>query len=141
MQCLARRQTLDRELSEQGQTERLWRTRQHAIGALLPAQPPSPESVAIRVRLPTGTVIQRSFLASDSVKLLFYFIFCSADCPRDFSVFSVCPRQEVLCRPQHPEWDSAVLCRLPRPEFADPPDFRCAALPTNITLYVVDNDA
>ncbi|XP_064597373.1 FAS-associated factor 2-like [Liolophura sinensis] len=95
----------------------------------IPAEPPSddPEAIRILLKLPSGTRLERRFRKSQSLKYLYYFVFCHAECPDDFHIVTNFPRKQLPCQP-----DDA------NPE---PPTFEEVGLGKSEMLFVQDNEA
>lgn len=68
----------------------------------IPDEPDSanPETVRILIKFPGGQRLERRFLKQDSLKSLFYFVFCHPDSPDEFEITTNFPRKVVPCRPE-----------------------------------------
>ena len=62
-------------------------------------QPEASDPLAIKlvVKLPTGTRIERVFLKSDHISLLYQFVFSHEECPHSFEIVKNFPRQVIDC--------------------------------------------
>ncbi|KAK3720481.1 hypothetical protein RRG08_058369 [Elysia crispata] len=95
----------------------------------LPPEPASshPESIRILLKIPSGSRIERRFLRNQSLKWLYYYVFCHKECPDDFQIVTNFPRRTLPCEPQDGE--------------ADPPSFEEVGLGPSEMLFVHDNEA
>jgi FAS-associated factor 2 len=57
----------------------------------------NPVSIKLVFKLPTGTRIERVFLKSDPVGLVYKFVFCHEECPHSFEIVKNFPRQAIEC--------------------------------------------
>ncbi|XP_064652010.1 FAS-associated factor 2-like [Lineus longissimus] len=95
----------------------------------IPEEPDSSnaESVRIVLKLPNGTRLDRRFLKTQSIKYLYYFVFCHDEAPDDFQIVSNFPRRVLPCEPSE--------------EVPDPPTFEQVGLLKQEMLFVHDNEA
>ncbi|XP_054712003.1 FAS-associated factor 2-like isoform X2 [Uloborus diversus] len=66
----------------------------------IPEEPPESDFKAIRlmIKLPNGTRLERRFNREQSMKFLYYFVFCHSESPDSFQIVSF-PRRTVPCEP------------------------------------------
>jgi hypothetical protein len=57
-----------------------------------------PDIVRILIKLPNGQRLERRFSKMDSLKSLFYYVFCHPDSPDEFDITTNFPRKVVPCR-------------------------------------------
>ncbi|BFZ11435.1 hypothetical protein BsWGS_14473 [Bradybaena similaris] len=89
--------------------------------------PEHPDCIRVLLKLPSGQRIERRFLRSQSIKWLYFYVFCHKDCPDDFQIVTNFPRRSLPCQPV--------------PGHTDPPSFRELGLGTSVFLFVHDNQA
>ncbi|CAG5127081.1 unnamed protein product, partial [Candidula unifasciata] len=99
------------------------------IERLLPPEPEAnhPDSIRIMLKIPSGCRIERRFLRSQSIKWLFYYVFCHKECPDDFQIVTNFPKRTLPCEPRDNE--------------TDPPTFEEIGLGRSEMLFVHDNQA
>ncbi|XP_015909048.1 FAS-associated factor 2 isoform X2 [Parasteatoda tepidariorum] len=87
-------------IEEQKRKEEIQR-RKIALLDEMPSEPPedNPHTVRLKIKLPTGTMLERRFEQDQSLKFLYYFVFCHAESPNSFQIVSNFPRRKVPCEP------------------------------------------
>jgi len=85
------------------------------------------ESVRILIKLPEGQRLERRFFKHQSLKYLYYYVFCHPDSPDEFDITTNFPRKVLDCRP--------------RENATDPPSFEQAGLGQSTMLFVNDLEA
>merc|ERR1719361_2866589 len=85
------------------------------------------ESVRILIKLPEGQRLERRFFKHQSLKYLYYYVFCHPDSPDEFDITTNFPRKVLDCRP--------------RENATDPPSFEQAGLGQPTMLFVNDLEA
>lgn len=93
------------------------------------------DRIRVSVKFPTGARLERKFVEADSLIKLYDFVMCQDDCPENFSLFNVLPRQILLsCNLLVENLEDAK----PVLKFAS---FTEAGLHRSATLIVQDNNA
>lgn len=69
----------------------------------------SEDAVRVLIKLPGGQRLERRFLASHSLKHIFYFVFCHPDSPDEFDIVSNYPKRRLPCQPTPGEPDPPSL--------------------------------
>lgn len=100
------------------------------LASEIPDEPPAnePQAVRIVIKLPEGQRLERRFHKSQSLKYLYYYVFCHPDSPDEFDITTNFPRKVLDCKP-------AV------PGDHDPPSFEEAGLGKSTMLFVNDLEA
>ena len=100
------------------------------LASEIPDEPPINEPTAVRivVKLPEGQRLERQFHKSQSLKYLYYYVFCHPDSPDEFDITTNFPRKVLDCKPA----ESADH---------DPPSFEEAGLGKSTMLFVNDLEA
>lgn len=95
----------------------------------IPPEPASshPDSIRLLLKIPSGSRIERRFLKTESLKWLYYYVFCHKECPDDFQIVTNFPRRTLPCEPQDGK--------------PDPPSFEEVGLGKSEMLFVHDNEA
>uniref|UniRef100_A0A915KMQ0 UBX domain-containing protein n=1 Tax=Romanomermis culicivorax TaxID=13658 RepID=A0A915KMQ0_ROMCU len=93
------------------------------------------EKIRVSVKFPSGARSERKFIETDSLNKLFDFVMCHEDCPENFSLFNVLPRQLLLSANLLIENSDEIK---PVLKFAS---FNEAGLHRSATLIVQDNNA
>ncbi|KAG8193802.1 hypothetical protein JTE90_029536 [Oedothorax gibbosus] len=95
----------------------------------IPEEPPVEHSNAIRlmIKLPAGTRLERRFRRDESLKFLYYFVFCHSESPDRFQVVTNFPRRIVPCEPTE--------------SVPEPPTFAGFGFGKSEMLFVQDMDA
>ncbi|XP_074656452.1 FAS-associated factor 2-like [Tubulanus polymorphus] len=121
----------NQEREEQRKKEEIARKKEEYKDKI-PAEPESdnPDLVHIVLKLPSGKRIERKFLKTQSIKYLYYFVYCHDDTPDDFQIVTNFPRKVLPCAPSGD--DDAD----PEPE-----TFQQIGLGRSEMLFVHDNDA
>jgi FAS-associated factor 2 len=92
-----------------------------------------PEAVRILIKLPEGQRLERRFLKHQSLKYLYYYVFCHPDSPDEFDITTNFPRKVLPCKP---------LENAAGGEDDDQPmSFEAAGLGKSTMLFVNDLDA
>ncbi|XP_067928516.1 FAS-associated factor 2-like [Watersipora subatra] len=86
----------------------------------------NPECVKILLKLPSSARIERRFLKTDSLKYLYYFVFCHEDAPDNFDIVTNFPRKILPCKPA---------------DDFEPPTFSQEGITRSEMLFVHDKDA
>merc|ERR1711997_531483 len=100
------------------------------LASEIPDEPPVNEPTAVRIviKLPEGQRLERRFHKSQSLKYLYYYVFCHPDSPDEFDITTNFPRKVLDCKPA----ESADH---------DPPSFEEAGLGKSTMLFVNDLEA
>ena len=100
------------------------------LASEIPDEPPINEPTAVRivVKLPEGQRLERQFHKSQSLKYLYYYVFCHPDSPDEFDITTNFPRKVLDCKPA----ESADH---------DPPSFEEVGLGKSTMLFVNDLEA
>jgi len=100
------------------------------LASEIPEEPPVNEPTAVRIiiKLPEGQRLERRFHKSQSLKYLYYYVFCHPDSPDEFDITTNFPRKVLDCKPA----ESADH---------DPPSFEEAGLGKSTMLFVNDLEA
>jgi len=85
------------------------------------------EAVRIVIKLPEGQRLERRFYKHQSLKYLYYYVFCHPDSPDEFDITTNFPRKVLNCKPSEQE--------------IDPPTFEEAGLGKSTMLFVTDLEA
>ncbi|KAK9885214.1 hypothetical protein WA026_010718 [Henosepilachna vigintioctopunctata] len=64
--------------------------------------PTDPEAIHVVFKLPCGLRLDRRFLKSHSLEVVFYFVFCHPKAPNTFEITTNFPKRILQCRPQFP---------------------------------------
>jgi FAS-associated factor 2 len=108
-------------------------------------EPNEPDSIRILIKLPNGTRLERRFLKTDSIKYLYYFVFCHDQSPLQFQIITNFPRKELPGQP--PTLDDLTCykqdekCEENLDQDRVPPNFNEIGLRTNEMLFVHDLEA
>ena len=86
-----------------------------------------PDSVRILIKLPEGQRLERRFIKQQSLKYLYYYVFCHPESPDEFDITTNFPRKVLDCKPKENE--------------PDPPSFEDAGLGQSTMLFVNDLEA
>ncbi|KAF6019851.1 Faf [Bugula neritina] len=94
----------------------------------IPEEPDAshPECIKILIKLPSSDRIERRYLVSDSLKYLYYFVFCHEEAPDNFDIVTNFPRKVLPCKPTA--------------DF-EPPTFKEHGIVRSEMLFVHDHDA
>ncbi|XP_041360810.1 FAS-associated factor 2-like [Gigantopelta aegis] len=103
--------------------------RKHDLMREIPDEPApdDPDAIRIMLKVPSGIRLERRFLKSQSLKYLYYYVFCHKECPDNFSVVSNYPRRTLECEPT----DSCP----------EPMTFEKAGLGKSEMLFIHDHEA
>ncbi len=97
-----RQEEAERQLIREEQ-DRRDRIRQMKIDLVteIPEEPACdhPEVLRILIKLPGGQRLERRFLKSQSMKYLYYFVFCHPDSPDEFDITTNFPKKVLRCKP------------------------------------------
>jgi len=63
----------------------------------------SPDVIKLLIKFPNGKKVERKFLKTNSIKSLFYFVFCHSDSPLKFTIKTSYPARELPCSTPTPE--------------------------------------
>ncbi|TRY63484.1 hypothetical protein TCAL_06854 [Tigriopus californicus] len=85
---------------EQERKERIQRMKIELVSEI-PEEPAKEDAEAVRVliKLPGGQRLERRFLKSDSLKCLYYYVFCHPDSPDEFDITTNFPKKVLKCKP------------------------------------------
>merc|ERR1712226_582644 len=88
--------------AEQNRKEKIARAKVD-FASFIPDEPDKSASDAIRIviKLPEGQRLERRFLKTDSMKYLYYYVFCHPESPDDFDITTNFPRKVLNCKPPH----------------------------------------
>ncbi|KAI8764604.1 FAS-associated factor 2-like isoform X1 [Biomphalaria glabrata] len=122
-----RRQRLAEEEKQRQYLQR--EQRKSEIQQQMPPEPDvsHPDSIRIMLKTPNGKRIERRFLRDQSIKWLYYYVFCHQDCPDDFQIKTSYPSKTLPCEPSD--------------HCSEPPTFADMGLGKSEMLYVFDNEA
>jgi len=100
------------------------------LASEIPDEPPinEPQAVRIVIKLPEGQRLERRFHKCQSLKYLYYYVFCHPDSPDEFDITTNFPRKVLECKPAEPGDH-------------DPPSFEEAGLGKSTMLFVNDLEA
>lgn len=100
------------------------------LASYIPEEPKAdePEAVRIVIKLPEGQRLERRFYKQQSLKYLYYYVFCHPDSPDEFDITTNFPRKVLNCKPTPDDQD-------------DPPSFQDAGLGKSTMLFVNDLEA
>lgn len=96
------------------------------LASEIPDEPSAdePEAVRIVIKLPEGQRLERRFFKHQSLKYLYYYVFCHPDSPDEFDITTNFPRKVLCCKPED-----------------NPPTFQEAGLGKSTMLFVNDLEA
>ena len=80
------------------------------------------------IKLPEGQRLERRFFKHQSLKYLYYYVFCHPDSPDEFDITTNFPRKVLDCKPT-------------TENASDPPSFEQAGLGQSTMLFVNDLEA
>ncbi len=129
----AKRRAEEEELArQQAEIERkqFIRNQKIELASLIPDEPKNDESeeaVRIVIKLPEGQRLERRFFKHQSLKYLYYYVFCHPDSPDEFDITTNFPRKVLQCKPVEGQ--------------DDPPSFQDVGLGKSTMLFVNDLDA
>ena len=111
---------------EQEKIERIRRLKVELVTEV-PEEPAAehPEAVRLLIKLPDGQRLERRFVKSQSLKALYYFVFCHPESPDEFDITTNFPRKVLKCKPEE----------------EDVGTFEEAGLGKSTSLFVVDLNA
>ncbi|GFT68579.1 FAS-associated factor 2 [Nephila pilipes] len=71
------------------------------LASQIPEEPPleHPNTIRLMIKLPAGTRLERRFRREESLKFLYYFVFCHPESPDCFQIVTNFPRRVVPCEP------------------------------------------
>ncbi|XP_035223428.1 FAS-associated factor 2-like isoform X2 [Stegodyphus dumicola] len=115
-------------LEEQRRKEEI-RRQKIELADQIPEEPAEdhPSTIRLMIKLPNGTRLVRRFSRDDSLKFLYYFVFCHDESPDSFQIVTNFPRRVVPCEP-------TAQC-------PDPPTFAEFGLGKSEMLFVQDLEA
>jgi len=130
--------------AEQDRKEKIARAKIDCA-SLIPEEPDKSASDAIRIviKLPEGQRLERKFLKTESMKYLYYYVFCHPESPDDFDITTNFPRKVLKCKPPHLTRDLG-LCEMENPmpdDLEEPPTFEAAGIGQSTMLFVNDLEA
>lgn len=97
----------------------------------------SSDVIKLLIKLPNGKKIERKFLKSNSIKYLFYYVFCHSDSPLKFRIKTSYPARELPCLT--PNLETKYVQSTNGDE--EPPTFEEFGIKNSEVLYVHDEDA
>ncbi len=116
-------------LAEQARKERIAQLKIDLVSKIPDEpDPANPEAVRVLIKLPEGQRLERRFLKSQSLKCLYYYVFCHPESPDEFDITTNFPRKVLDCKPSE---DGGP----------DPPTFEAAGLGQSVMLFVNDLEA
>ncbi|KAK8780723.1 hypothetical protein V5799_017934 [Amblyomma americanum] len=118
----------ERALQEQQRREEIQRMKLELVDQI-PEEPPDsdPHSIHLVIKLPAGTRLERRFRRSQSIKYLYFYVFCHSDAPSSFEIITNFPRRTLPCEPTR--------------ECPEPPSFAELGLGKTETVFVHDLEA
>ena len=67
----------------------------------IPEEPSSSDDVIrVVIKLPEGQRLERRFKKCDSLKILYYYVFCHPESPDEFDITTNFPRKVLECKPE-----------------------------------------
>lgn len=118
----------NKDLEQQRHLESIKR-RKEEIRELLPTEPGpnDPDAIKILLKLPNGVRLERRFYRTDSLAILYNYLFVHEAAPDDFQVVTNFPRRTLPCQPTEGN--------------PNPPTFEEAGIQKAEMLFVHDNQA
>ncbi|EEC16661.1 UBX domain-containing protein, putative [Ixodes scapularis] len=118
----------ERDLVEVQRKQEIQRMKMELVDQI-PEEPPDsdPHSIRLVIKLPAGTRLERRFRRSQSLKYLYFYVFCQTEAPDSFEIITNFPRRTLPCEPTQ--------------ECPEPPSFAELGLGKTETLFVHDLDA
>lgn len=118
----------EQALQEQRRKEEIRRMKLELVDQI-PEEPPDsdPHSIHLVIKLPAGTRLERRFRRTQSLKYLYFYVFCQLDAPESFEIITNFPRRTLPCEPTR--------------ECPEPPSFAELGLGKTETLFVHDLEA
>jgi len=112
----------------------------------VPDEPDTSASDAIRIviKLPEGQRLERRFLKTESMKYLYYYVFCHPESPDDFDITTNFPRKVLNCKPSHLMRDLGLNDlddQMNDESDIEPPTFEAAGIGQSTMLFVNDLEA
>lgn len=127
-----RREEEEERARQQAEVERKETIRRQKIelASEIPEEPNQDDQEAVRIviKLPEGQRLERRFYKHQSLKYLYYYVFCHPDSPDEFDITTNFPRKVLNCKPSEEHGD-------------DPPTFEEAGLGKSTMLFVTDLEA
>lgn len=133
----------EKELEESKRKERLLLLRDVLVSEI-PAEPEpkDPNSCKIVIKLPNGTRLERRFNKSQSIRYLYYFVFCQKEAPINFQIRTNFPPRDLPARP--PQLEHFAFTednRVERIATEEAPTFEECDLSRGAMLFVHDLEA
>ena len=132
---------------EQNRKERIAKAKIDCAGSI-PPEPDKSETGVIRIviKLPEGQRLERRFLKTDSLKYLYYYVFCHPESPDDFDITTNFPRRVLNCKPRNLMVDLGLsdAGKIDRRNVEceeETPTFEAAGIGQSTMLFVNDLDA
>jgi FAS-associated factor 2 len=99
-QAQAEQERRDREANIQRKIDEIRRMKIE-LSDQVPDEPAAdlPDTIRIVIKLPQGTRLERRFFRSQSLKYLYYFVFCHPESPDEFQIITNFPRTVLPCQP------------------------------------------
>ena len=135
-----------RVIEEQSRKEKIAKAKIECA-SLIPSEPDTSETNVLRIviKLPEGQRLERKFLKTDSLKYLFYYVFCHPESPDDFDITTNFPRKVLNCKPLHLIRDlglnDAATNKESNSDQEDPPSFEESGIGQSTMLFVNDLEA
>lgn len=136
----------DKELEANQRKERLLELRESLVNAI-PPEPDTNDSNATKIviKLPNGTRLERRFLKTQSVKYLYYFVFCNKESPLNFQIRTNFPPRDLPGKPpQLEDFNNSVVNSVDTNSSgsgSDSPTFEECDLGKGAMLFVHDLEA
>ena len=135
-----------RVIEEQSRKEKIAKAKIECA-SLIPSEPDTSETNVLRIviKLPEGQRLERKFLKTDSLKYLFYYVFCHPESPDDFDITTNFPRKVLNCKPLHLIRDlglnDAATNKESNSDQEEPPSFEESGIGQSTMLFVNDLEA
>ena len=131
--------------AEQNRKEKIARAKVD-FTSFIPDEPDKTASDAIRIviKLPEGQRLERRFLKTDSMKYLYYYVFCHPESPDEFDITTNFPRKVLNCKPPNLMQDMGLSHmdeQLSEDLTEEPLTFEAAGIGQSTMLFVNDLDA
>merc|ERR1712110_1186967 len=112
----------------------------------IPQEPDAndPDSVRILIKLPEGQRLERRFIKQQSLKYLYYYVFCHPESPDEFDITTNFPRKVLNCKPPNLMQDMGLSHmdeQLSEDLTEEPLTFEAAGIGQSTMLFVNDLDA
>ncbi|GIY86534.1 FAS-associated factor 2 [Caerostris extrusa] len=100
VKAMQEREERNKLLEEQKRKEDIQRQKIE-LASQIPEEPPldHPNTIRLMIKLPAGSRLERRFQREESLKFLYYFVFCHPESPDSFQIVTNFPRRVVPCEP------------------------------------------